>query len=456
MSKAFLDKYLVQILEELKKPSNAKNGQAGFRELVSDRKVHKVSMSVAGVRNQVIAQLVEENIPQEIIASEEMKAVLDKWIPNLIHKIYENATTKYASSPNVKVKGNKSAFSIVTTLVVGGYDHDTKSYGPLSVFKSIGTLFSSQKKTLVKSINGVLRDAGSNKRANNKKFLDLGHRDQSEVTQQQVQRAKSTYFSALETAEPGVEISAEDLKAIDLELFISKKGSIEKDVIEVGFQSATINRADKKSPKARQELIDQLTKAVATLNQTNDLRLSESSDSRVTVEKKKILNRAKKNLKASKNLKVNIKDTKIKLSKAKGKKTVKGKVTRGSAKKVPISIDGVKKMRGKTSANSTIGLAALINAKLSKTVQENMRYPALVNRTGRFAQSVRVVDAITTTQGFPSIGYTYQKNPYQIFEDGAGKAPWANGQRDPRKLIDLSVREIAAGLLHGRFYTRRV
>ena len=113
-------------------------------------------------------------------------------------------------------------------------------------------------------------------------------------------------------------------------------------------------------------------------------------------------------------------------------------------------------MRGKTSANSTIGLAALINAKLSKTVQENMRYPALVNRTGRFAQSVRVVDAITTTQGFPSIGYTYQKNPYQIFEDGAGKAPWANGQRDPRKLIDLSVREIAAGLLHGRFYTRRV
>ena len=67
------------------------------------------------------------------------------------------------------------------------------------------------------------------------------------------------------------------------------------------------------------------------------------------------------------------------------------------------------------------------------------------------------LDAATTdSQGFPSIGYTYDKNPYQIFEPGAGKSPWATPDRDPRKIIDRSIREIAAELLTGRFYTRRV
>ena len=38
----------------------------------------------------------------------------------------------------------------------------------------------------------------------------------------------------------------------------------------------------------------------------------------------------------------------------------------------------------------------------------------------------------------------------------SGKHPWATADRDPRKVIDRSIREIAAELLTGRFYTRRV
>jgi hypothetical protein len=58
--------------------------------------------------------------------------------------------------------------------------------------------------------------------------------------------------------------------------------------------------------------------------------------------------------------------------------------------------------------------------------------------------------------GYPSIGYTYQKNPYQIYETSTGKRPWSSLERDPRTLIDRSIREIAAELQLGRFYTRRV
>ena len=85
-----------------------------------------------------------------------------------------------------------------------------------------------------------------------------------------------------------------------------------------------------------------------------------------------------------------------------------------------------------------------------------MGSPGLENRTGAFASSVRVTDVNQTAQGYPSVGYTYQKNPYQIFEMGSGKAPWATTGRDPRTLIDASIREVARELAVGRFYTRRV
>lgn len=98
-------------------------------------------------------------------------------------------------------------------------------------------------------------------------------------------------------------------------------------------------------------------------------------------------------------------------------------------------------------------LLGMLNERLVETVAKNMKSPALVNRSGRFASSVRVTDVIPTTKGFPSVGYTYQKNPYQTFEQGFAQG---STERDPRRLIDRSIREIAAGLAIGRLYTRRV
>ena len=38
---------------------------------------------------------------------------------------------------------------------------------------------------------------------------------------------------------------------------------------------------------------------------------------------------------------------------------------------------------------------------------------------------------------------------------GRGQTPWASPERDPRQVIDRSIREIAAQFAIGRFYTRR-
>jgi hypothetical protein len=45
------------------------------------------------------------------------------------------------------------------------------------------------------------------------------------------------------------------------------------------------------------------------------------------------------------------------------------------------------------------------------------------------------------------------KNPYQTFEPGFAQG---DPNRDPRNVINQSIREIALQLAIGRFYTRRV
>lgn len=134
--------------------------------------------------------------------------------------------------------------------------------------------------------------------------------------------------------------------------------------------------------------------------------------------------------------------------KTKGPSGVKTKKPRGAKHRAPreaVSRNSI--------ASQPLQLIGIINQQLPKVVAQNMGEPALVNRTGRFASSVRAVDIVQTPQGFPSVGYTYMKNPYQTFEQG-----YAQGSTtaDPRKLIDKSIREIAIQFAIGRFYTRRV
>jgi hypothetical protein len=134
--------------------------------------------------------------------------------------------------------------------------------------------------------------------------------------------------------------------------------------------------------------------------------------------------------------------------KTKGPSGVKTKKPRGAKHRAPreaVSRNSI--------ASQPLQLIGIINQQLPQVVAQNMGEPALVNRTGRFASSVRAVDIVQTPQGFPSVGYTYMKNPYQTFEQG-----YAQGSTtaDPRKLIDKSIREIAIQFAIGRFYTRRV
>lgn len=167
---------------------------------------------------------------------------------------------------------------------------------------------------------------------------------------------------------------------------------------------------------------------------------------------KEIIDPIKKVAKKNKKVKLTHEEFLIKNGKGSVSKSVKRKTGIGKKKTLPIK----KKKLITKDTKSMFTVIAMINQKLPETVKKNMGNPRLENRSGRFAQSVKLTDATTTAEGFPSFGYTYAKNPYQVYEVGTGKSPWANPDRDPRKLIDASIRELAAHMALGRFYTRRV
>lgn len=145
--------------------------------------------------------------------------------------------------------------------------------------------------------------------------------------------------------------------------------------------------------------------------------------------------------------------------KSKGKPSVKNAMITGGALKTKKGKAG-KPGRGRVTKakESTVSMGTLLgilNARINDRVAKNMGAPKLEYRTGRFASSVRITDVSKTPKGFPSVGYTYQTDPYSVFESTSGSR-FASINRDPRSLIETSIRELAAELAVGRLYTRKV
>jgi len=82
----------------------------------------------------------------------------------------------------------------------------------------------------------------------------------------------------------------------------------------------------------------------------------------------------------------------------------------------------------------------LINKRLPAQVRRNMGRPALINQTGRFSNSVEIGKLHQTKAGL-SGEYTYQKSPYETFEN-TGNIRWPSGY-NPKPLIAKSIRELA-------------
>ena len=116
------------------------------------------------------------------------------------------------------------------------------------------------------------------------------------------------------------------------------------------------------------------------------------------------------------------------------------------------AIDSRAKTRKDVSVQRQLNeLRITINRLLPAKVKQNMGRPALENRTGRFANSVRLETLVKGRQTI--IGeYSYMYAPYETFEDGSR---WPLGY-NPKPLITKSIRELATKQLAQKFTLRKM
>lgn len=224
-----------------------------------------------------------------------------------------------------------------------------------------------------------------------------------------------------------------------------------KKTVTLRLEAASENqeRGRTEEVKLRGEMVNYLNNVIKTAGSLDWIN-QESSDSPMQAVEKSILQAAKK-AGARVTGKTNL-DTKP--SKTAKKETFKRKNTTARMGLSYVG-DGQSQRELPMAVPSYLSLISLLNEKLPPQVRSNMGTPRLNNQTGRFSESARVTNITPTPQGFPSIEYTYQRSPYDVFDKTLGKAPWATAERDPSELVALSVRQLATQLGMRRFYTRR-
>lgn len=462
MSKAFLDKLLRQEINSLE----AGGSSAEFRESNKNLEHHFV----------VDLNSLQMEIQKELVARG-YKFSKPQWkeVDNLIAEhsilIINSIKNNLVKGQNTIIENLSDSSFIVKVIEARGMEYNwlTKKVQPATIFGTIRNSFKHRRKNLVDSINLLFKSKDFKKKGNTTSsfstaqegnlitggILAIGHGEESAIILQRLNISKNTIRKEIQEFAQKDNRIWDALQSNVYSVLLSKQDTLDKTVINTSIESSRLNslRGSIEEKNLKIVYIKALKKAMDDLNNNIGLENIQGSDSRLAIEKKKQVKSFIEGVKSNKRVKKSSIGTKIKLSNTKSKKVTKQRNNKSVIKKT-ISSDKILLADAKVK-KSSINLNALkaqINARLSMTVIKNMGTPALENRTGRFARSVEVTDVIQTAKGFPSIGYTYQKGPYQTFEPG-----FAHGstQRDPRTLIDRSIREIAQELVVGRFYTRR-
>lgn len=290
-------------------------------------------------------------------------------------------------------------------------------------------------------------------------LAEAGHDEGFEILESKIQDAMQKAFNDEYPRRVDRKVLNRDLKKLGIDL------EVERDDTSGTYQfrmQSTVDNQQKGflSAKARQEFEVQLAEAIRKLDDESSILKLQGSPSMYKMKETELRRSALKPFEKIKNVKVEVpKEIKKKKRTERKRNKIRSKVSPTAAVAIKVMAP---KRRKRKSAGSKKGMGfdalriiGILNKDLPETVRKNMQPPRLQNQSGRFADSVRITDISSTPQGFPSIGYTYQRNPYQVFEEGSN-GNWSNGQRDPRDLIDKSIREIAVQFAIGRFYTRRM
>ena len=377
--------------------------------------------------------------------------------------LFQTYKSMFKSNAQIGMIAAINAWSMTPSKAGPTYSRRGQEFGDAKLQSSIGAKVPvksgghrEQRRTITKKGEEYTDQAGQVQKSNSMdSFLDLGHMEGSSVSGARLLQAKEAF-----TEFKGTDQQKKVAEALLLKLSVitDYKGEGQKK-FAVEWEAASLNRQT--SSEAKKEvtfLNNRLQEMVAELHkEMGGWENAESSDSFLQMIEKKTIAALIKPVKGNKRVKTK---TRLKTGAQKNSKSSVGKNNKTKPRRTrivppwtaPTLAKVIKSTRtGKSRsapANAPLFLLGVLNEQLPQRVESNMGAPALTNITGRFASSPRVTDMAITPQGFPSIGYTYQRDPYGVFEQ--------DPDYDPRKLIDRSIREIASQYAIGRFYTRRV
>jgi hypothetical protein len=431
-----------------------------YRRGQADGRFHNFTVSGSAVANAFKVYL-KENHPE--VERKQLANILRGMktpIKNFIHAIsvstHKERERKYS---DISILHDRSLFFQATfpekmgKTGRGTYD---KVYATYKNVKGKGPLA-----TVINDFNNVVKEENIKnfkKVGGGGKILNIAHEEFAGILESAVAYAIDKAITEASNGPSLVGLkSFLALRGVDLKV-IRKISSFDNMEMTVALDSKSINLEDMKTAKERLSNLREEVEIALNLVQKDRnfvIPFLGGSDSFADVKRKKInklLSVAFNKIPET----VVIADDKLQKantttkSKRKPKSTaIRNKVTAKPVKRRKNKVDK------QSAASRALAVMAMINKELPAKIRKNMNFPALENQTGRFAESVKLTNVITTPRGFPSYSYKYQQNPYEVFETTRGKLPWATPERDPRKLIEATVRETAAKFALGRFFLRR-
>ncbi len=421
---------------------------AKYRRYNADKRTHNFSIAIAPLIKGVRDTLTKEKVPEDTIKKVTLAVIKDlQGVIKAVHDKVEQNKTQYANVRKIQyIPG--FVYNAIFYATAGKEEGQLKK-----IYSQAFKTYETELDDIALKISKLTGDLGSNAPSQRKKYWNLSHAKNEGVGETQIRDALDAGMRNTSTMSHAEMMAYLNFKKVDLTVIRDTKSEI----MTVGVGSFLENKDDATITKMKIALFKEVVANIKDQLNSQKEKIAEmpGSDSFKTRHTKKLLKEVTDPF--IKVGKVKTQNLALKNSRVKTKNKNK-KVTGGGALLV------AKKSRSKKSSSRTrtsstsfnpLQMVAMINKKLPQTVLKNMGEPGLVSRTGRFASSVRATDVVKTPKGFPSVGYTYQRNPYEVFELG-NPGPWATPERDPRKVIDQSIREIAVEFAMGRFYTRRV
>lgn len=478
---------ILAFCKKLDSTLQSEGGTTLYRDLVGDKRVHVFKFSSLEMAKQTKIEL--ESTKNKLVLTQEDRKVINRLSKEMKEDL-DKKLSKMATKAEYKYKSTINTISFKFDSSVGSQrvitlGRSKRKIYPSDVFSKVKLAYQPALKKFFKKLQAHLKST-TEVNPETGRLRNRGLRTKSGKTAEAAGRyynaghAKGAgiFESFLRDSFDGIANSEKlDSKATSSDLqdvlgvntLITVLRNDKQDSHTISLESDYLNKQGKgggaEVKAAKKALQKQLKAAIKKLEKSIDtgkgLVKLKGSDSIDTKKRKKIRKNIVdpfKKLK-NKNVKVTAKDTKIESKTSSNKLNKASSGGKGlSATKLGAGVRAARMSRqrqkaSESPASSPLKMLTMLNSQLPTVVEQNMEDPALNRRTGRFARSVKAVDITTTNKGFTSVGYTYQKNPYQTFEPG-----YAQGsiERDPRRLIDKSIREIAASAAIGRLYTRRV